>query len=150
MAGVLGMTDRSKIRDLLGRLYKARMGGKPEEVAELFSTDADFAILGAGQRYPVSITAKGRAEIRTTIALLSRISKLRHYDLISLIVDGDDAAIQWRATVHSKLAARPCFTEFVDIVKVSDNHIQCYTELFAPHAVPAGPATVRALNAIKF
>jgi ketosteroid isomerase-like protein len=130
------MTDAPKIRQLLELLYAARMRSDLKAICALFSGGAEFTILGASQRYPVSIVANGAAEIRETLALLLRISALQDYKILSMIVDSPGAAVHWRATVHSRVTARPAYTEFVDIVRVRDSLFSSYTELFAPQAPP--------------
>lgn len=143
------MTDRAKIKEFLERLYCARLNGDVEAIGALFTADAAFTILGASRGYPVSIVANGAANIRETLALLIRISKIRNYKLLSMIVEGSNAAVHWEATVLSRVIVGPVFTEFVDIIRLSREHIASYTELFAHQAVPDAPARLSAPNAIK-
>lgn len=145
------MERRFDIQNLLQRLYSGRLSGDVGGTGALFCANAGFRILGASQRGPVSILADGALEIADTLALLFRISKLRAYEQISMIIDGDNAAVHWRATVHSRVIASPVSTEFVDIIRVSNRCISSFTELFAPLAFArrSGPAHVAAITKIQ-
>lgn len=137
------MTDRTEMQEVLQRLYSARIKSDLEEMSLLFCANARFRILGASQRSPVSILADGSADVRETLALLLRISKLQDYEQIATIIDGDSAAVHWKATVHSRVTPRPVSTEFVDIVKIFDRRISSFTELFAPRAFARTPIQPR-------
>jgi hypothetical protein len=126
------VTDRAKIRGHLEELYSARIKEDLTAMCSLFSAGAELKILGASQRYPVWISARGTADIRETLSLLLRISKLRDYRLVSMIIDCSNAAVHWTAAVHSRVTPGPILTEFVDIVELSECGISAYMELFAP------------------
>ena len=143
------MTDRLEIQELLRKLYSARMRSDLAAIEQLFCANAQFRILGASQRSPVSILADGTVTIRETLALLLRISKLQAFEQISMIIDGDSAAVQWRAIVHSRVTPGPISTEFVDIIKIPDRQISSYTELFAPQAFARASTQPRMFAVMK-
>jgi ketosteroid isomerase-like protein len=105
-------------------------------VCQSFSNDAQFEIAGASQTTPISVTAVGIGEIRPVLALSIRTFKLTEQTILSIIVEGPNAAVRWRAKVQSRVTGRTALTELVDIVEVRDGRIASYTEFFAPRVDP--------------
>ena len=128
------MTDRSEIDRLLRDLYNARISGNFEALCGAFSEDAVFQIAGAGQSSPVSNRAVGAGEFRPLLALLIRAFKLSDHVILSILIDGGQAAVHWSAKVYSRITGTTVPTELVDLVKVRDGRIVSYTEFFAPRA----------------
>ncbi len=125
------MTDRLQIEQLLRELHAARMDGHLGRLCALFGADATFRIAGASDR-PIAITAVGIAEIRAWLAVMLKTFKLDRYQLRSMVIDGDRAAVHWQADIHSKITGVVVPTELVDLVEVSGGRITSYREFFAP------------------
>lgn len=126
------MTDRLGIEQLLRELYAARTDGHLERLCALFAADADFRIAGASDGKPIAITAKGIAEIRAWLAVMLKTFRLTRYQLRSMLIDGDKAAVHWQVDIHSKITGVVVPTELVDLVEVSGGRITSYREFFAP------------------
>jgi ketosteroid isomerase-like protein len=125
------MTDRLGIEQLLRELYAARTDGHLDRVCALFAADAAFRIAGASDGKPIALTARGSAEIRTWLAVMLKTFRLTHYRLLSMIIDGDRAAVHWQVDIHSKISGVVVATELVDLVEVSGGRITSYREFFA-------------------
>ncbi len=52
--------------------------------------------------------------------------------MLSVVVDGNRAAVHWRVDIHSKITGVVVPTELVDLVEVSDGRVAAYREFFAP------------------
>jgi ketosteroid isomerase-like protein len=89
-------------------------------------------ITGASYASPMAIKAAGLGEIRTWLALLVKTFQLSDQEILSTIIDGEAAAVHWRARIRSKITGATVLTELVDVVRVRDGRIASYTEFFVP------------------
>jgi ketosteroid isomerase-like protein len=126
------MTYRIEIERLLRELYAARAKGELDGVCRTFSNDAKFRIAGASHSSPVAITAVGMDEIRSWLALLIKTFQLEDQTILSMIIDGEQAAVHWRARVYSRITGTTVSTELVDLLQVRDGRIASYIEFFVP------------------
>ena len=126
------MTDRLEIERLFHELYGARARGDLDGVCRTFSNDAKFQISGASHATPVAITAAGIDDIRSWLALLIKTFQLNDQTILSMIIDGTQAAVHWRARIYSRITGATVLTELVDLVQIRDGRIASYTEFFVP------------------
>jgi ketosteroid isomerase-like protein len=126
------MLSRMEIAGLLHELYDARARGDLKRACELFTSNARFEIVSASQGNPVAVNASGRAEFLPLLTLLMRAFRVSDRKLLSMIIDGAEAAVHWRAAIYSKITGTIVLTEFMDIVKFEDGRISSYTEFFVP------------------
>jgi ketosteroid isomerase-like protein len=110
----------------------ARGRGDLDGVCRCFASDATFRIAGASDASPIAIAANGIAEFRPWLALMIKTFQLADLTILSLIIDGEQAAAHWRARILSKITGATVLTELADIVQVRDGRIASYTEFFAP------------------
>jgi ketosteroid isomerase-like protein len=126
------VTDRLVFDRLLRELYGARARGDLDGVCRIFSEDAKFQIAGASHANPVTITAVGINEVRSWLAVLIKAFQLTDETILSMIIDGPQAAVHWRAKIYSRITGATVSTELVDLVQVRDGRIASYTEFFVP------------------
>ena len=126
------MSDRLAYECLLTELHAARMEGSLERLSALFAPDAQFRIAGASDGKPISIHAQGIDAIRPWLVMLVKTFRLSNYCLQSRAIDGDRAAVHWRADIHSRITGSLVATELVDVVEVRESKILAYTEFFVP------------------
>lgn len=126
------MASRSDIRQLLSELYAARFQGDLDGVLGTFSPGAKFQILGSSNGKPISVIAVGTVEFRPWLSLMIKTFKLADAVVLSMLVDGTEASVHWRARIASKITGTAVLTEFVDLVRVDANRIDSYTEFFVP------------------
>jgi ketosteroid isomerase-like protein len=124
--------NRLEIEQLLDRLYVARTEGRLDPLCALFATDAAFRIVGSSDGKPIAIAARGSAEIRAWLSVMLKTFKLSHYQLLSMLIEGDRASVHWRVDIHSKITGVVVPTELVDLVQVADGRIVDYREFFTP------------------
>ena len=130
--GPTAMTDRLSIDRLLHHLYAARARGDLDAVCSAFTVDAEFRIAGASHASPVKIAAYGMEDIRPCLALLIKSFKLSDYKILSMIIEGPNAAVHWRAVIHSRITGVSVTTELSAFVRFRDNGITSYIEFFVP------------------
>ena len=126
------MPDRLEVERLLRELYAARLGGDLEALCRTFAKDARLDIAGTSYASPMAIRAAGLGEIRSWLALLVKTFQLGDQEILSMIIDGEAAAVYWRARIRSKITGATVLTELVDVIRVRDGRIASYTEFFVP------------------
>lgn len=126
------MTNRLVIQQLLQHLYAARVEGRLDSLCSLFAADARFRIAGASDGKPIAIVATGAGEIRPWLQVLLKTFRLSNHEILSTIIDGERAAVNWRVDIHSKVTGAVVATELVDLIEVREAQITSYREFFVP------------------
>ncbi len=124
--------ERPAFDRLLRELYVARVRGDLDAVCGSFLNDARFEIAGASRGSPTVVTSVGLDQFRPLLALMIKTFKISEQSILSIIIDGEKAAVHWRATVHSRITGATVTTELVDLVEVRDDLISSYIEFFVP------------------
>jgi len=126
------MTDRAETENLLRRMYAARLRGDLDGVCESFQPDATFQISGASFGTPMVMSANGIDQFRPLLAIM--VKTLPHSDqkILSMLIDGANAAVHWRVKIFSRITGTSVLTELMDMIEVRDGRIHSFTELFAP------------------
>ena len=101
-------------------------------MCRVFSDDGTFQIAGASDGKPIAVNANGLAEFRPWLSVMVKAFRLSDYALLSLVVDGNRAAVHWRVRILSKITGVTIPTELVDLVEVRADRIASYTEFFVP------------------
>jgi ketosteroid isomerase-like protein len=123
---------RAEVERLLSALYAARAAGSLEQLCALFAADAAFKISGSSDGKPITLSARGSEEIRSWLAVLIKTFRVTRHEILSMMIDGDRAAVHWRASIHSRITGASMATELVDIFEVKAGRIASYLELFVP------------------
>lgn len=126
------MIERSRVEELLLALYGARVGASLRELCALFDDEARFRIAGASDGKPIAISACGIAQIRPWLAMLVKSFSIGEHEILSMIIEGPNAAVHWRARIHSKITGSIVQTELVDLIEVRAGRIARYSEFFVP------------------
>jgi ketosteroid isomerase-like protein len=127
------MTERVEVERLLLELYAARLRGDLAAVCATFTNDARFQVAGASSTAsPVAMAATGVSEFRPLLAIMIKSFKLSEQSVLTMLVDGQQAAVHWRAKVYSRITGTTVQTELMDLVHVRDGRIASYIEFFVP------------------
>jgi ketosteroid isomerase-like protein len=123
---------RADVEKLLADLYAARTTGALEPLCALFAPDAIFKISGSSDGKPIALSARGSHEVRSWLTVLVKTFKITRHEILSMVIDGQRAAVHWRASIHSRVTGASVPTELVDLVEVRNGRIGSYVELFVP------------------
>jgi ketosteroid isomerase-like protein len=127
------MTQRLETERLLLALYDARVRGDLAAVCASFADDANFQVAGASSNAsPISMRAIGVNEFRPLLAIMIKTFKLSEQTILAMLVDGAQAAVHWRAKIHSRITGTTVMTELVDLVEIRNGRIASYIEFFVP------------------
>jgi ketosteroid isomerase-like protein len=126
------MMDRAEFEQLLRRLYLARVNGDVAGLCRIFAEDAQFRIAGSSDGKPIAIAARGMSEVRAWLTVMVKTFRLSDQSVLSMLLDGENAAVHWQAKIHSRVTGAVVATELVDLIKVRDSCITSYSEFFVP------------------
>jgi hypothetical protein len=126
------VADRVVAQRMIERLHAARVSGDLADICSVFGDGGRFEILGASADKSIAIRAKNLAEFKPWLAMMVKIFRITHYELLSVTVEWPRATAHWRADIYSKVTGATVPTELVDVVELDDKHILTYTEFFAP------------------
>ncbi len=126
------MTERAAAERMVRELHAARLAGDLAGMCRLFADDGRFEIAGASADKPIAIRAKNLAEFRPWLAMMTKVFRLTDYHLISLVVEWPRASAHWRVNIFSKVTGATVPTELVDLIELSDDRIESYSEFFVP------------------
>jgi ketosteroid isomerase-like protein len=121
---------RAEIEHLMRKLYAAKARGDLQEVCQLFGNDAEVRIAGATPVNPLGITASGASEFRPLLALLIKAFRMSELRILSILIDGSEAAVHWRANIQSRITGATVPTELIDLVEVRGGRIVRFNEFF--------------------
>lgn len=118
--------------ELIDALHAARVAGDLDGMCRLFAADGAFEIRGASADKAIAITARGIAEFRPWLAMMTKVFRVTGYTRISTVREAPRVAVRWRADIYSKVTGITVPTELVDLVEVRDGLIVDYSEFFVP------------------
>ena len=124
--------ERADFEKLLAELYAARAAGALERLCALFAAEAIFKISGSSDGKPIALSARGTEEVRSWLAVLVKTFRITQHEILSVVIDGDRAAVHWRASIHSRVTGASVPTELVDLVEMQGGRIGSYVEFFVP------------------
>ena len=94
------MTPRDEIEAVLRDLYAARVRGDVDGVMKHFAADATYRMHSRGTgTVALRNASRSPEEIRLVIGALIQAYKFSDWRLVSLIVEGERAALHWRSRV---------------------------------------------------
>ncbi len=145
------MTDRSQIETLLREAYAARKRGDMAAMLNAFAENPHFELAGAPQASPVAIRATEGGTFRSLMTGLIKTFEFLDHEIISMIVEGNKAAVHWRSRMRSGVTGDEVVTEIVDLVTVEGGKITSFIEFcdtaLAARMVPTDVAWRNAASA---
>jgi len=145
------MTDRSQIEALLRNAYAARKRGDLAAILDAFAENPHFELAGAPQASPVAIRATEGGAFRSLMTGLIKTFEFLDHEIISMIIEGNKAAVHWRSRMRSGVTGDEVVTEIVDLVTVEGGKITSFIEFcdtaLAARMVPADVAWRNAASA---
>jgi len=122
------MSDRTQIERTLREAYAARQRGDVDKVLDLFAPDARFVVAGAAAITPMAMLVEGTGQLRTALDGMVKTFVLLDYEIVDLLIDGDRAAVHWRARIKSSVTGETLETELCDLIEVKGGRIASFRE----------------------
>jgi ketosteroid isomerase-like protein len=111
------MTSKSAIEETLRSTYAARVLGDVEGTLANFADDVVFEINGRGTGMPtLASPVQGKAALRPVMQQLVDNFRFSDWRVISLLVDGEQAMLHWRALVTFNPTGKAAEFDVFDLV----------------------------------
>lgn len=122
------MTGSSDIEGLIRGLCAARVAGDMDVLRRGYADNATFRIVGSPEWGKLTAPLVGHATIMARFEAMIAGFALTDFAILNLFVDGNQAAVRWRATVRDAKAKDDSTTEVAQFVEVENGKIVSLVE----------------------
>lgn len=120
--------DCSETEAFIKRLYAARVEGDMDGLAEAFASDAKFQVAGSPEASMLATSIEGHDGVMGLIQTMVDSFALEDFAILDLLIDGDKAAVRWRATINNVTSGDTYTTELADFIELRDGKVTAFTE----------------------
>ncbi|MEZ5829131.1 MAG: nuclear transport factor 2 family protein [Hyphomicrobiales bacterium] len=122
------MTDRSEFKSLLQRIYAARVSGDMDVLRKDFTDDTTYVVAGSPDVGAMTVAMSGHADVMGVFERMLANYKLSNFEFLDMLIDGDRAAVRWRATVHNAANGKTIDTELAHFITIENGKIASMIE----------------------
>ena len=105
------MTDRAEIERVIRAAYAARKAGDLDAIGKTFTKDARLRIAGSTEVSPVAVKAEGVKNLQAVLKEMITVFEWVDQEILSMVVEGEKAAVHWRGTIRSTATGETIRTE---------------------------------------
>lgn len=120
--------DRSEIESFIEKFYAARVDGDMDALGEAFSAGAKFTVAGSPEFSILATTAVGQKGVMALLQTMTDTFALEDFEIVDMLIDGNKAAVRWRATAHLVTSGQSYETELADFIEIKDGKVVSFTE----------------------
>jgi ketosteroid isomerase-like protein len=121
------MSRREDIERILRDAYAARQRGDLDALGGLFAPHARFQMAGSSAS-PIAALVEGAAQYRPLLAGMMKAFEVLDHKIVSMLIDGSKAAVQWRAKMRSAVTGETVETDLFDLIEMEDGRIKSFFE----------------------
>jgi ketosteroid isomerase-like protein len=121
------MTSREDIERSLRDVYAARQRGDLDAIGRIFAPHARFQMAGSNAS-PVAVRVEGAEQYRPLLAGMIKTFEVLDHQIVSMLIDGSKAAVQWRARLRSTITGETVETDLFDLIEMEDGRIRSFLE----------------------
>jgi ketosteroid isomerase-like protein len=121
------MTSREDMERALRDVYAARQRGDLDAIGRIFAPHARFQMAGSNAS-PVAVRAEGAEQYRPLLAGMMKTFEVLDHQIVSMLIDGSKAAVQWRARLRSTITGETVETDLFDLIEMEDGRIRSFFE----------------------
>jgi ketosteroid isomerase-like protein len=121
------MTSRADIERILRDAYAARRRGDLDALAGIFAPHARFQMAGSNAS-PIATLVEGAEQYRPLLAGMIKTFEILEHDILTMLIDGSKAAVQWRARMRSTVTGETVETDLFDLLEIEDGRITSFYE----------------------
>ncbi len=118
------MTNRSEIEQTVRAFYAARVNDDVDATVKHLAEDVVFELNGRGTGVPaLSEVARGKAAVKAVASGLIATWRFSDFRECSLVIDGERAALHWKARVTFRPNGKSEIFDFFDHIQFRDGKI---------------------------
>jgi len=121
------MTSREDIERTLRDVYAARQRGDLDAIGRVFAPHARFQMAGSNAS-PVAVRVEGAEQYRPLLAGMMKTFEVLDHQIVSMLIDGSKAAVQWHARMRSTVTGETVETDLFDLIEMEDGRIRSFLE----------------------
>jgi ketosteroid isomerase-like protein len=121
------MTSRDDIERTLRDAYAARQRGDLDALGRIFAPHARFQMAGSNAS-PIAVRVDGADAYRPLLAGMIKTFEVVDHQIVSMLMDGSKAAVQWRAKMRSTVTGETVETDLCDVIEMEDGRIRSFFE----------------------
>jgi len=119
---------RSEFERFLRDMYAARLANDAKGCAGFFDAAATLRFAGAENTGPIAISSRSLSAIQEHLVELVRVFQWTSFEIVSLIIEGNRAAVHSRVTTTHTPTRQSLTTEVVDMVTVEGRKVIDFLE----------------------
>jgi ketosteroid isomerase-like protein len=119
------MDHRADTERMLRDAYAARARGDVPAILNAFCQHGRFHVASSDAR---AMSATGHPQIEVAMTQLCQAFELLEHEIVTLVIDADGAAVQWRGKFRFAPTGETVTTELVHIIRLEDGRIASLTE----------------------
>jgi len=120
--------DRSEIEAFVKKLYAARVAGDMDALEQAFDEKVKFQIAGSPEVSMIATAIEGRDAVLAMTQTMADSFAIEDFEILDLLIDGNKAAIRWRATIHQVAAGRSFTTEVANFLEIAEGRVVSFIE----------------------
>ncbi len=120
--------DRSETEAFIKTLYAARVDGDMDGLGRAFTDDARFQIAGSPEVSMLATSVEGHDGVMSLIRTMVDSFVMEDFAILDLLIEGNKAAVRWRATIHQAGSGQTYETELADFIELKDGKIVSFVE----------------------
>jgi ketosteroid isomerase-like protein len=121
------MSSRQDIERTLRDAYAARQRGDLDALGGLFAPHGRFQMAGSSAS-PIAALVEGAEQYRLLLAGMIKTFEVLDHKIVSMLIDGSKAAVQWRAKMRSAVTGETVETDLFDLIEMEDSRIKSFFE----------------------
>jgi ketosteroid isomerase-like protein len=121
------MTSREDIERALRAAYAARQRGDLDALSRGFTPYARFQMAGSSAS-PIAARAEGAENYRPLLAGMIKTFEVLDHQIVSMLINGSNAAVQWRAKIRSTVTGETVETDICDLIEMEGDRIKSFLE----------------------
>ena len=122
------MTDRADIERIIQAAYAARKAGDLDAISKVFTSNARFEVAGSSTASPAALKAEGAKSMQAALKEMITVFEWLDQEILSMVIEGQKAAVHWRGTIRSTATGETVRTELVDVFEIDGGRISSLIE----------------------
>jgi ketosteroid isomerase-like protein len=121
------MSGREDMERTRRDAYAARQRGDLDALGRLFAPHARFQMAGSSAS-PIATLVEGAEQYRPLLAGMIKTFEVLDHKVVSMLIDGSKAAVQWRAKMRSAVTGETVDTDLFDLIEMEGGRITSFLE----------------------
>lgn len=120
--------NKSAVTAFISAMYRSRLSNNVDDLVGYFSPGATLRIAGAPESSPIARASADPASMHRQLAQLVSAWRWEEYSIVSIVSDGDTAAVHYRLKATFQPTGDKIDTEIGDFITFKDGKIASFVQ----------------------